>query len=411
MDLPPLETEQVKMLRQGYRDRGRIFWVRHDVLAVMDAAAAQRLELANFSDLSLLDGFADVVRGRKSRPMSWAQIRAAWAGQMRIATAPAGIRELAARMDDALARQAGRLQDLAWLAARVSAESLVPVIISGLGSAAQGRLLRDLRTKMRSFLWGGNQGRIGDKLMLVARQMCAGVEVRRELRGRARGSRPRQRDLADALLDLMPQLGIDRAVDAVATLLAAISSSPPSAAACLVYELSRQHCWRERLEAELTAISPAELHQSPMRAAPITGRFIKETLRMWGSPLIAARRVTADIRTPDVSLESGQHYVLSGYMLHHDPEVWPEPDCFDPDRWLPQAPRGARPDAAYVPFGWQPTSCIGASLGMAQLVVLTQLLCTRFRVTLSAPERVRIALSGIIMPESLLGVVKLRRAE
>jgi len=53
-------------------------------------------------------------------------------------------------------------------------------------------------------------------------QVSAGSVVRRELRGRAAGRRLRQVDLTDPVVDLLPELGMDRAVDSVTAVLTAM---------------------------------------------------------------------------------------------------------------------------------------------------------------------------------------------
>jgi cytochrome P450 len=53
--------------------------------------------------------------------------------------------------------------------------------------------------------------------------------------------------------------------------------------------------------------------------------------------------------------------------------------ALDPDRWLDEVDRGG----AYVPFGWAPTACIGAQLGMCRLAML------RYRVDRSCPDESR----------------------
>ncbi|MEO6687592.1 MAG: cytochrome P450 [Dokdonella sp.] len=404
------EAESVQAFRRRRREEGPIFWAQDNFLAVFDAQAVQRLEAANYADLTMLDGFVDTVRGRASEPVTWNQLRSAWSAQMRTLTAADSLMQLAQRMDRLLGAEAGHQQDLVWLAERVSTESLVPAIVAGLPPAAHRRVIREVLAKVAWVLSDVDSHRASrwHRLKMIVYQVFAGIVVRRELEGRADGRRPRQQDLADPVVEMIPQLGIGRAVDTVTSLLTAITGSPGAAAACLFYELSKRGDWRARLETELSALPLEKLCESPMRLAPVTGRFIKEILRIWSSPPVVVRKVRTDIDHGQVSLKTGQHYVLSSFLIHHDETDWPNPETFDPDRWLADGRREQCPHGSYVPFGWAPKSCIGASLGMAQLVVLAHLVCTRYRLDVPDPELAKMAVASVVRPKDFNGAVVLR---
>jgi cytochrome P450 len=404
------ESEAMQTFRRRRREEGGIFWARDNFLAVFDAQTAQRFEATNFADLTMLDGFADVVLGKQSESFDWGQLRSGWSGQLRHLSNADGLRQLAHRMDRLLIAEAGRHQDLVWLAERVSVESLVPSIISGLKPAAHRRIVEEVLSKVAWVLSDIDSHRAPPwhKSKMFALQVIAGIVVRRELKGRVSGKRPRQQDLTDPVVDMIPTLGMDRAVDAVTALLTAITGSPGAAAACLLYELNRQHAWRARLEAELAAVPLEKLCESPMRMAPLTGRFIKEILRIWSSPPIVVRNVRTDLPHEGGCLKAGQHYVLSSFLIHHNDKDWTDPDTFDPDRWLAEGRREQCPHGSYVPFGWAPKACIGANLGMAQLVILAHLLCTRYRVDVSQPERARMAVASVVRPADFNGAITRR---
>lgn len=54
-------------------------------------------------------------------------------------------------------------------------------------------------------------------------------------------------------------------MDSVTAVLTAIAGPPGSAAACLLYELTRRPEWAERMAEELAPIAPAELHNTAPR--------------------------------------------------------------------------------------------------------------------------------------------------
>ena len=404
------EVQSVQTLRRRRREEGRIFWNGEDQLAVLDPPVVQRLEAANFADLTMFDDVADVVRGKTSAPFDWTRLRAAWTVQMRRLVDADGLRRLAGRMDAVMAAEAGRHQDLVWLAERISIEALVPALIDGLSPRAHRYVLEEVFSKVAWVLSDIDDHRIGrlHKPKMIALQVLAGLAVRRELKGRARGTRPRRQDLADPVIDLMPTLGLGRAVDAVTALLTAITGSPGAAAACLLFELHRQPLWRARLEAELSAVPLETLCAAPMRSAPVTARFVKEVLRIWSSPPVVIRRVRTDIDQDGIALKVGQSYMLSSFLMHHDERDWGDAETFDPDRWLAEGRDGECPRGTYVPFGWAPKSCIGANLGMAQLVLLAHLACTRYRIEVARPNRAHMAVASLARPKDFEGVLNRR---
>lgn len=406
MDVVPEETDLVRELRTRCHAEGGVFWARENELGVFEPEAARQVNALNFADLTLADKLADVVRGRSSEPYSWKDVRAAWMPQLRRLSDAEGIRQLACRMEALLDARRGRPLDLVWVAHEVITQALLPVVVKALPASDEACVHRDQELKLRRLLRvEPARTTFWTEVRSITAQVRSGNAIRRELRGRASGRRPRQLDLTDPIVDLLPELGLDRAVDAVTAVITAIAGPPGSAGASLLYELTRRPDWEARLALELTPLSLADFHAEPFRTAPVTHRFVKEVLRMWSPPMFLIRGVKTDIQLEQASLKKGQRYFVSPYLLHHDAKHWKDPDTFNPDRWLPDAPQGACPRSSYVPFGWAPTACIGASLGTVQLMLLCHLLVTRYRVELSAPGAVRMVLSAVPLPVDFQGTV------
>jgi cytochrome P450 len=65
-------------------------------------------------------------------------------------------------------------------------------------------------------------------------------------------------------------------------------------------------------------------------------------------------------------------------LLHRDPEVWgPEPEVFDPDRFLPEKTR-ERPAHSYKPFGTGQRACLGRHFTMHEGVLALARFLSRF---------------------------------
>jgi len=55
---------------------------------------------------------------------------------------------------------------------------------------------------------------------------------------------------------------------------------------------------------------------------------------------------------------AGTFLHLNIYKVHRDPNFWPNPDVFDPDRFLPEKTQNRHP-YSYIPFSAGPRNCIG----------------------------------------------------
>lgn len=85
--------------------------------------------------------------------------------------------------------------------------------------------------------------------------------------------------------------------------------------------------------------------------------IVKEGLRLCPSVPLIGRRVHEDLVIPvsddkKYTIPAGTIVYVFIYMLHRDPESFPRPESFDPDRFLPTSEAGnqRKNPFAYVPF-------------------------------------------------------------
>src|SRR5215470_12058191 len=102
---PPAAPHEVDSLRElrarSYAGSG-VFWISDGKLGVFDPEVAQQVNAANFRDLTLPDRLIHLLLGRRSRPVSWKQVRSAWTAQLRRLSEAEEVARLAARMRDLL---------------------------------------------------------------------------------------------------------------------------------------------------------------------------------------------------------------------------------------------------------------------------------------------------------------------
>lgn len=96
-----------------------------------------------------------------------------------------------------------------------------------------------------------------------------------------------------------------------------------------------------------------------------TVRVLHEALRLCPPGAGTPRLLKKDLAVDGYRVQAGTMAVISFYAMHRDPELWPDPLSFDPDRFRPERSQG-RNRWQYLPFGGGPRSCIGDHFAMLE---------------------------------------------
>ena len=131
----------------------------------------------------------------------------------------------------------------------------------------------------------------------------------------------------------------------------------------------------QRILPNVSAVSAENL-----AAMEYTQQALEEALRLYPPVWLFTRRSHADDELEDYDVPPGTDIYLAPYILHRTDHYWPEPERFDPERFvLANKPKKDRP---YFPFSLGPRRCLGEYFSFLEMKVHLGLLLPRFRMEL-----------------------------
>jgi cytochrome P450 len=177
------------------------------------------------------------------------------------------------------------------------------------------------------------------------------------------------------------RLGDDALREQLRTMLAAGHETSSTSLAWAMYHIHRDESIRLRLIDELAdAATPREI-----AALPYLGAVIQETLRMHPTVPIVLRRLTGPLTVTGVPCSAGDVVGIALPALHFNPNVWKDPDSFNPDRFLERKPSPFE----YAPFGGGYRRCIGATFAQHELAVAIGIILNAVELRMPAREQRR----------------------
>jgi cytochrome P450 len=135
---------------------------------------------------------------------------------------------------------------------------------------------------------------------------------------------------------------------------------------------------RDRMLEEVdTVLGDRRPTAADVPSLPWTTACVQEAMRVfppaWSIPRTAVRDDVID----DHRIPRGATVIIPVHAIHHDARWWPDPEVFDPTRFLPEHARG-RHRSAYLPFGGGRRVCIGTSFALMETTLIAAMLSRRF---------------------------------
>ena len=162
--------------------------------------------------------------------------------------------------------------------------------------------------------------------------------------------------------------------DELLTLLVAGHETTATALSWAMERLVRHPEKLERLRDEVEAGEEAYLTAT-----------VQETLRLRPVIVIVIRRLTEPVELGGYRLPAGASVTPCIHLIHRDPEIYPEPDRFLPERFLDEPPG----TYTWIPFGGGVRRCLGAAFAQFEMAVVLRELVRRHQLLPARPQAER----------------------
>jgi cytochrome P450 len=201
----------------------------------------------------------------------------------------------------------------------------------------------------------------------------------------------------------------DRQVrDEVLTMLAAGTQTTATTIAWALHTMSIRTDLQDRAYAEVNdVLGDRALAYEDLERLDYIRRLLSETLRLYPPAWLLSRRASAEVRLGGHVLPPGASIFFSPYAVHRDPSIFPDPDRFDPDRWLPEHAKTI-PRPAFIPFGAGSRQCLGEGFAWVEATVVLATILRRWQVRPVAGQTIRKVALATLVPSRLHLIVQRR---
>lgn len=280
------------------------------------------------------------------------------------------------------------LQDMLRLTMRVAGKGLFGAELGGKADAvgpALSAALEESNARLLALfdlpLWLPLPGHLRLRRAVKALDEVVFDIIEQRRRGQSRGNdllallmEARDEDTGEAMDDRQLR-------DEVLTLFLAGHETSASALAWTLWLLATHPEEQQKLRDEAVAVcGDGPVRDADVRKLERCGQALQEAMRLyppaWGIP--RASRVHDVIDGYDVAPRT--LVFVSTWLIHRHPELWPEPERFDPGRFTPARSEG-RPRHAFIPFGAGQRTCIGGPFATVEGVVTLATLLRQYRLS------------------------------
>jgi cytochrome P450 len=200
-----------------------------------------------------------------------------------------------------------------------------------------------------------------------------------------------------------------RVRDEALTFMLAGHETTANAMSWLWYLMSLHADARDRMLAEIDDVLGGRRPTADdLPGLPWTTACIQESQRYYSAVWIIAREAIEDDTIDGHHIRPHTTVLIPIHHIQHDERWWPDPEAFEPMRFIGDAAKD-RPRSAYLPFGGGRRICIGQSFALMEMVLMAAMLSQRFTFDVCPHHPVELEATLTLRPKYGLHVVAHRR--
>lgn len=123
---------------------------------------------------------------------------------------------------------------------------------------------------------------------------------------------------------------------------------------------------------------------------------VNESLRLCPPIFQMNRSCHEDHDIEGIHIPAGMEVIIPTFAIHHDPEAWPNPEKFDPDRFR-EKNEGTRHSYQFLPFGAGPRNCIAMRFALMEIKIALAKVLMKYKFVQSPETQVPLALHTGVM--------------
>lgn len=129
-----------------------------------------------------------------------------------------------------------------------------------------------------------------------------------------------------------------------------------------------------------------------------TNQVVHEALRLYAPTWMLSRRAREEDEIGGFRVPKGSEVVWSPFLLHRDPEFWPDPEKVDPERFAPDKMKTMH-KGAYIPFSIGPRICIGNMFALTEIQLVVATVIQHYQLRLADSRAVDPSPELLLIPE------------